>query len=142
MSYVEIRAIDYDESRELFTQQDTFTYKPERGWAWAHRACLWVLARIGCHNTYERLKHTRYLIPTDDVFGAIVAQIDAREAIAYRDATTVYMGPEDLQRIIGADVGRNYIEFHARGSLGVDGAVRVFGLNVKVIPWMRGILVV
>jgi hypothetical protein len=55
-----------------------------------------------------------------------------------REPTTVLMGAEDYEELMSSPAVRQSFTVHAEFNYGRR---EVYGLTVKVIPWMRGILV-
>lgn len=134
-----------DEIRDWFPVElkNRFAYRPERGYAWLQRACIWILRKLGCNAVGEELKVTRQLIRQDNVADALMQQSEVARHI-FRDPDRIHrvlMGPDQYQEIMKELWSAGYLTFRGNATGGINGRPVVFGLEVTVVPWMHGLLV-
>ena len=53
----------------------------------------------------------------------------------------LFIGTEDYTEIMGGDEMRQMLQFNTTYNFGDRYGTHIIGLEVKVIPWMRGIIV-
>lgn len=134
-----------DQKIESFTiRTDSFEFKPSGRFAWAQKLAWKFLHWSSCLSRFheEREKISVVTIDTDDFMEAIFRQ---RESIAQhfnRDGQTLYIGSEDFSALMGSQQVRNVMEFRTAFHIGRNGQREIMGLEVRVIPWMRGFIVV
>lgn len=115
---------------------------PPDGWRGRVAAWLWRgLQRLGAIG--EAMQHMEKLHRADfvpkDVIDAIMRQYREYHRDYNRTPTMIVMGEEDFMQLAGllSTVGLGYHAFN------VGSARREFnGMEIRVIPWMRGVVVV
>jgi hypothetical protein len=134
-----------EERREFvpITLPDRYAYRPELGWRRLQRACLWVLRKIGCNAIGQELKVTRQLIQPGGVADALMQQRDVANHVfdAPHKIHRVCMGPEQYRELMHEPWVAGYVNFLAYAHGGMNGKPTLFGLEVTIVPWMDGVLV-
>lgn len=127
------------EIREIKSQ---FELRPERGYVWIQRLCIWLLTKIGAYATGPMTTIARHDVGKEgDTFmmnlmrcqHAILGSFD-------RDPKEVLIGPEEYATLMHETVHYAPFEFQSRFFRNEDGQTKVHGMRVRMIPWMRGIL--
>jgi hypothetical protein len=98
----------------------------------------WLVKLLGGDNPNEVVKVTRVPINPKDFMERLWKQRRALVENFHREPTTLWLGAEDYEELMNAPVIRQAFTMHAEFHYGRR---EVYGLTVKVIPWMRGMLV-
>lgn len=133
-----VQFVETRESVRSFIVPDHFKFKPRgrmqflQRWAW--RFLQW---RLALEQAYEdRSFFTRHTIDVDDVMQRLMKQRESAFAHGF-DPKELLIGSEDFAEMMGSPRIHQAMEFHTEYSRDR----RVMGLRVRVIPWMRGTLV-
>ena len=114
-------------------------YKPNGFWDKAR----WLLVKwLGGDNPNEDARVTRIRFSVDDFIRRMHEQ--RRYVFQHHNVTPtrVIMGAEDFEDVMSMQSSLNNVfSFHASYPGGLDGRPTVFGMEVTVIPWMRGCVV-
>jgi hypothetical protein len=134
----EVRFVELRERRELVPVKDHFEFKPsgrlQRLQRWAWRFLHWRGALRQAFD--ETVSYTQHVINTDDVMRRLMEQ--RRGLFDYgQEPRELLIGAEDFAELMSQPQIHNYMDF---GAEYVSGR-RIMGLKVRVIPWMRGMLV-
>lgn len=123
---------------------DSFEFRKDRPAHWLQRICLWTLRNLGCYSSKEVEEVTRHVIGRrGETF--MNRLLKAKAAIwghLEREPQTLLLGSEQYAELMHEVPSNVTFSFGAEYYMG-NGANRrptVVGLTVKVIPWMRGML--
>lgn len=122
-------------------REDVFCLKPASGWVWAQRICIWVLRKLNCQWYEEVESYTRHVIDTDDFIKNLSLQHKGILDHCHREAGRLLMGAEDFQDLMSSPLVSQQMQFMASYAYAEHGRREIFGLEVTIIPWMKGILV-
>lgn len=78
-----------------------------------------------------------YRIDGDDLFHKIVNAIDRIHGDFHARVNKLYIGPEDLQELTSLPIVKSHITFKVTSP---SSAMQLMDIEVHVIPWMRGML--
>ena len=109
---------------------ETYVYTPTNGWAWLQRIAIWILRKLHCYET--KIAYQRVEFCTSEFMNFLLKQ--RKEVLEHFHGAKefrVLVGADDMERTLQLPYIRNIINFE----------VRVAGMNVTVVPWMKGILV-
>jgi hypothetical protein len=112
---------------------------------WLQRACLWLLDRFGCRweafETEDRAVYREVSFDENDIVDH-VRQIEGAIELIWQGDKEILCGPQEFAGLARQleDLTQPFA-FNARMQIGWDREVKVFGMKVRVIPWMRGILI-
>ena len=127
------------EIREIKTQ---YELRPERGYVWIQRICVWLLGKIGAFANVPTTTIARHDVGKHgDTFVTLILR--SKNAILGsfdRNPTECLIGPEEYATLMGELIHYGQFELESRYFRQIEGETRVYGLKVRVIPWMRGIL--
>ena len=134
-----ISAIERQTSYVTEVLPDHFTYLPGCGWLWVQKVCFWALRKIGCNASAERAVVTTQTIDADRVVEALFRQAEVVSLLGRERPSEVYMGPDDYMELMGDPWVVGQATFRGQYN---RSRFEVAGLNVTVLPWMKGLLVV
>ncbi len=137
--YQEVSYRTRHEATKVVPWMDAFSFNRHAKHHWLQRLCLGTLRRLGCFaNKTETV--TRYLEPSGDT---IMKKLQEQQREVFkllnRDATHIYMGQEDFETLVSQQTSGNHV-IRVPGDVHT-GRYEVFGVEVIMVPWMRGILV-
>lgn len=118
---------------------DHWTFTPHGRLASLYRAVLRWMARHGhlSQAFNHEVKLTRHVIRPDNFMHALSVQREEVFRQLNREAKTLIIGLDDYRELMNDPCLQSYIDFPARFQ--VD--FQLFGLTVKVVPWIRGMVV-
>lgn len=119
----------------LVRVNDAFAFNPRRGWQWLQRAALWVLQKLGCYYMEKNSSYSYHALHVPTFMERIYCQQQELRRTYGKKAVTLLMGAEDYREMMGSAEVRQYVE------LDLSGITKVQGLQLKIIPWMRGVVV-
>ena len=117
---------------------DRYEFRVDRSAHWLQRLCFWILGKLGAYAdlhtvTIER-RHVREA-PSR-------ATPEPAERIQPPVPTQLLIGSEDYAGLMSESLSHQMFDFDSRYFMGNgDLEPTVHGLKVRVIPWMRGLLV-
>lgn len=116
-----------------------FEYKPAKGWRLLQRLCFWLLAKIGAF-ACETIQ-TESITLDDKRLSMQLIEKHIREVNRLmHEPTRLVMGAEDWSELMGDPVLTGALRFSAPVDLR-EGPTRIFGIDVTILPWMRGLVV-
>lgn len=134
----EVGFISCREHVTKWENQTKFSYRPERGWKWVQKFCLWTLRKIGAFAIDETAEIKEYKIDCEKILDLIREQ----------RVELCRMGYEPVRVLIGS---RNYddLRYELRGddnyfhhvAFSLQSSPTIEGLEIEIVPWMRGVLV-
>lgn len=124
-----------------FTNKALYEFQPQQKWQWLQRACFRVLDWIGAHHQ-ETIETISIEVAPQDIIRHLMAQIDTVRLFHEGGPTRVMMGPRNFNGLRNRPDSWHYIELpRINGEMGYGNEVRVFGLDVTIVPWLDGVLV-
>lgn len=111
-----------------------FQVRDDRPLVWLQKLCCWVMYKLGAYAQDRSIAYTWKDVDISDLVKGIYTQL----GMLYRDhnirGKRVLIGSEDFAQLCNAPEARYHLTVYATD-------IKFGGLNVTVIPWMRGILV-
>jgi hypothetical protein len=138
-----IEFIEHRTSYAPFVLNDEWQFKPAGHFQWLQRAAWKLLHRLGAlHNAIgQRETVTRHVIDPDNFMQKLHEQQSALFGQLDREGKTLLIGAEDYAEMMHSPEMRKEYSFRAEFHRGDRSGVRIMGLEVKVIPWIRGMVV-
>jgi hypothetical protein len=133
--------IEFVETRETIrtiTTKDSFSFRVDRPCHWLQRLCFWVLQKIRAYHVYDKIEFTRHAFKPEPFMERIFRQKSNIQEMFNHNPTFLFIGAEDFEKMMGTEKIWQMFTFSASYMRGHT----VMGLTVKVIPWMRGMLVI
>jgi hypothetical protein len=130
---------------------DHFRFVPKSRWKdvrgrvhqWLQRKAWAFLQRsTALEQAFEdKIEFTRHVIDTDNVVYRLIEQKIALYEGYDREGTELLIGRETFAELMNAPEIRHDTSFSGEYFVHGERGPRVMGLRVRVIPWMRGMLV-
>jgi hypothetical protein len=121
--------LDFIEWREL-----PALYEPK----WWDKPRWWLVRALGGTCPHDAVKVIRVPVNGKDFMDRLWKQRRALVESFRREPTTLWMGAEEYEELMSSPAVRQEFTVHASFNYGRH---EVYGLTVRVIPWMRGMLV-
>lgn len=121
--------LDFVEWREL-----PLPFKPK----WWDKPRWWLVRLLGGSCPLDTIKVTRVPVNGKTFAERLFKQRRALMDQFRREPTTLWMGGEDYEELMHSPAVRESFTMHSEFHYGRR---EVYGLTVKVIPWMRGAVV-
>ena len=133
----QVRFVAHTRSAERFDDTDAFEFRKDRPMHWLQKVCLFMLRKLGAYHIGETVVIERHEIDDE----AFMRRIFEQKMNLYRffdmEPKELLIGAEDYAEMMDETASSMSFQFHAE----YWKDRRVLGLSVRVIPWMRGILV-
>lgn len=105
---------------------------------WLQKACFWILGKLGAYAVSNTVTVERHSIDGKEFLTRLQEQQDNLFDYFGHRPSQLLIGGGDFQKLMGearytSQVFELQSEYMARGS--------VYGLTVKIIPWMKGMVV-
>lgn len=115
-------------------------------WRWANRIASWLFEKWSRSTFIDETAYTVLSLDTDKL-SRVIFESERGLAQCYGvRGGTVYMGPDEFRKAMAEYCSK--AEFYGPFSVripmrvGFGSEVRFFGMDVKMLPWMEGILIV
>lgn len=105
---------------------------------WWDRPRWWLVRRLGGVCPLDTVKVTRVPVGGKDFMDRLWKQKRALVESFRREPSTLWIGSEEYEELMGSPAVREAFMFHSDFSYGRR---EVYSLTVRVIPWMRGMIV-
>ena len=123
------------------TDNNAFAIREDRPHLWLQKACCWVMGKLGAYRVDSQTKIEYRTIDADSVITRIAEQHESVFALMNRRPKKLLIGAQDYAELMHETNAHYPFTFNASYAIGERGVVRIMGLEVQVIPWMRGVLV-
>lgn len=124
------------------TDNNAFAVREDRPYLWLQKACCWVLGKLGAHRRDTQTKIEYRTIDADSFMVRIAEQHASVFELLNRRPKKILIGAQDYAELMHETSAHYPFNFNASYAIGERGVTRIMGLEVQVIPWMRGVLVV
>ena len=125
----------------LVDRNEAYSFRKDRPFHFLQRVCLWVLRKIKAHAQTEISYYTRHTIDTRNFVECLLRQTRHLEADHHQKPRRLLIGAETFQRMVGGQEVQNLMNFRCEYEARNGYAPHILGLEVTVVPWMRGLLV-
>ena len=132
-----IEFVAHRDLRVAFEKKDEFALRTDRRLVWLQRACLYVLRKLGAYSMGESVTVERHLIDADTFMERLYKQQEEIFRTFNHRPKTLLIGAEDYADLMREVASSNTFAFRAEYSMRRE----ILGLEIRVIPWMRGVLV-
>ena len=138
MRRYEVDFVATTETRLPTIVKDQFEFRKDKKYHRLQRVLFWILAKIDCCVRSEKVYFERHIIDSTNFMDNLFAQNGELVGIYSMEGKTLLIGPKEYSEMTGNPEVRQVFEFPTEYYL--NG--RVMGMSIKVIPWMKGMLVV
>lgn len=98
----------------------------------------WLVKKLGGQNPFDTVRVTRVPVDGKEFMDRLWKQKRALIETFHRKPTTLLIGGEDYEELMNSPAVWQAFTIHANFNYGRD---ELYGLTVKVIPWMKGMIV-
>ena len=117
---------------------DEFQFRDDLKHHWLQKACFWILRKIGAYRKFGSEVVETINVQPESVLTQIFRQREELEDVHFTDASQIIIGGDDYMEMMSSPEIRQYMEFGAD----VYSPKGIIGLTIKVVPWMKGIVVI
>ena len=136
----EIQFIKTTESLSWTILEDAWSLRKDFRWKWMERFARWLIRKIGVNAREPVVEVERIVVDPDDIMKKLFAQrhawLDMNE-----EPKRLLIGSEDFAQLMQHKEMHHHFTVDCEYYKGGRDGRRVMGLQVEVIPWMRGVLV-
>ncbi len=126
-----------------FIKGSSFEFSRDKGFIYIQKLCFWFLAKIKAYHTDYHETVETFTIDAESFMDKLFAQKDFIEAEFNIIPSKMYIGASDYHKLMGELNKNQYLNFNAEYYYcSEEGRPKIFGLEIYVIPWMEGILLV
>jgi len=131
-----------------------FQFRVELGWLWMQKLCFWILRKIGAQAIEFDTKISRLDIQYKTLIEAINKQRAELFTQYALEGKYLLMGAQDYAELmVDPTLINHMISFSIpdavyreertanRSTFGVDTSYVIMNLNVVIVPWMKGMIV-
>lgn len=127
--------------RTLFKYvEGAYTLRNDRPHPWLQRIALWVLKKLDCVYMRHEFQVERHIIDTGRLVDTLCKQRQELMLTYHKHGSRLLIGAEEYTTLMGEELRGTMFSFSTE--YGYSSMGKVFGLEVTVIPWMKGLLVV
>ncbi len=124
------------------TDNNAFAIREDRPHLWLQKACCWVMGKLGAYRVDSQTKIEYRTIDADSFMVRIAEQRESVFELLNRRPKKLLIGAQDYAELMRETNVYYPFTFNASYAIGERGAARIMDLEVQVIPWMRGVLVI
>lgn len=137
-----VQFVHYEQFTVPKYYSDVWQIRPSGRWESLQRFAQWFLAKTKASHPFvdEEVKVERCYINGDKFIERLLKQ-RASHIEWGREPKTLLIGSRDYAELMCEEEMHHAFSFVSDLHMGRDGRRMVFGLEVQVIPWMEGILV-
>lgn len=146
MSQEVIEIVRLERLESVEELKDAFELREDRPALWLQRICLYVLRKLGCFACTKTFSVERHHVGKNGKRFMDALWDQRRNVYDYldREPSRLLIGSQDFDELMQSrELSQEYFGFHAQYNVGNDArrSPTIMGLEVEVVPWMRGILV-
>ena len=123
------------------TDNSAFSVREDRPHLWLQKACCWVLEKLGAYRVYTQTKIEYRTIDADSFITLIAKQHSAVFELLNRRPSELLIGAQDYAELMNEADTNFPFWFRASYMVSEGGVRQIMGMKVRVVPWMRGVLV-
>lgn len=144
--YQEVYATKLQERTIPWIRTDIYAFNPNKKHHWLQKACLWILDKLQAHYVDTKVEFTRIRIDPQKFMEKVFQQKAEIARSFNKNGATLLVGSGDYAQMMGEMDHHTMLNFraeyrHVGTDVNGDYVGKYCGLNVRVIPWMQGILV-
>jgi len=138
---VQIQVLNLKSSMRWAINRQLYEYSAEGKYPWLQRLCFKILGKLDAYYN-EKVEVITIEANPVDLIDQVIAQMNSAD-IMNRAGTKILMGARNFYALRDRPDCWQYLELPLmQARIGYRNETRLFGLEVVVIPWMDGILVV
>ena len=128
-------------------EEQRYNFRSDRKHQWLQKACFWILEKLRCQSIMHEIEYERHTVDTEDFIDQLIEQCGILDNCYGEHPKKVLVGSKVYQEITG--------NLHICEKLHFERGIRMkklmpngrfpveyfMGLEVIVVPWMEGVLV-
>lgn len=126
---------------KMVTDNSAFAVREDRPHLWLQKVCCWVLEKLGAYRRDTQTKIEYRTIDADRFMDRIAKQRASVFELLNCRPKELLIGAQDYAELMHEADTHFPFSFSASYVVGERGVAQIMGLKVRVIPWMRGVLV-
>jgi hypothetical protein len=134
------QVIDFVISEERWstmTIKDAYEFRQDRPARWLQRLCLWVLRKLGAFYQRDMVTVQRHVLKPKTFMDRLFKQREEIASLLNREPKVMLIGADDYFELMNEPAIHQEFSFTAQYGKRRE----ILGMEVRVIPWMRGVLV-
>lgn len=132
-----IEFVALTETRTPFDYVDAFQYRKDRPARWLQKACFFVLRKLRAFSVGETVTIERHTIDAGTFMDRLFDQRESVTQLLGRRPTQLLIGAEDYAELMREAEATKMLSFRVQYHYNSE----ILDMTVRVIPWMRGCLV-
>ena len=132
-----IEFVSLSVNRRTFDNREAFHLRKDRHAVWLQKVCFFVLRKLRAFYIGATLTIERHTIDASTFMNRLFEQKQSLLELFNLNPSLLLIGAEDYAAMMEDDVATRQFSFCAE----YYSKNRAMGMTVKVIPWMRGVLV-
>lgn len=137
----EIQFIKTSESLRWIVLEDAWSVRKDFRWKWMERLAQWLIRKIGFNARSPVVDVERIVIDPEDIMSKLFQQRGALLQMGH-EPKRLLIGSVDFAELMHRKEAHYHFSVACQYFKGDGrGGHRIMDLEVEVIPWMRGILV-
>ena len=117
-----------------------YEYSPRSGWKAVQRLCFWLLGRIGAFS-HEAISVQSITLDAKRLSAALISNHLTEVHRLMSTPARIVLGAEDWHDLMGDPNIQSAVRFQAPVDLRKPGHESLLGVDVTIIPWMRGLVI-
>lgn len=122
-----------------FVDKERFEFRKDKKYHWLQKLCFFVLGKIGSYSIGEKFSYTSHSIDTLDLMENLYKQKRGILDLYNVKGERLLIGNDEYVKLTDNHEVRHMIKFSGEYRGGHD---EVLGMEITVIPWMSGMIVV
>lgn len=139
--YQEISFVNHVEKISFVDSSNTFSFRKDAKAHWLQKLCFAILRKLGAFHQMEMVTIERHTIDSSSFVERLFKQKEGIHKFFNKRPKVLLIGAKDYAELMQSKEFNQQFSFQAQYFYGNDRVVQIFGLEVKVIPWMSGVLV-
>jgi hypothetical protein len=136
-----VRFIQTKQTRLAIIEPDRFEFRADRKLWWLQKAAIWVLRKLRCNSYREAVSFEYIDIDKGELIENVMTQIRAFWQDRRKAPTSVLVGARQLREWMHTPMARDMMNVNCQYYSVEGGVKQICGLNVTIVPWMDGVLV-
>jgi hypothetical protein len=112
--------------------------------AWLTRPIFWLLTKLGCGSWRPdgSITFVECVIDPEDIISTLIESIGSMEFVWRRKPARIFIGRQQLAQILRNDQYSELVTMHDRMEGSYHFNYDKYRIDISVIPWMDGLLIV
>lgn len=131
-----VNFVQHKENRTVQLVQEAYKYNKNLKFKWLQKLCCYILKKIGAFYFEEKIEFEQIIFDNNDIIENIFTQEENIINTFNENPRVILIGSKDFSKLMDIPEIRHCLSIDFKHFNGLYS-----GLNIKVIPWMKGMLV-